>query len=141
MTIRLATSDPDQRACIALRIAVFVHEQRVPMAEELDGRDAIAHHILGGTAQMPLCAARIRLLDGAAKIERVCVVKSQRGTGLGARMMHFIHQHFANDPTVTLFKLEAQTYALPFYQKLGYTAHGSEFLDAGIPHYGMTRPV
>lgn len=141
MMIRLALDDEAQRACIALRIAVFVDEQRVPMAEELDGRDANAHHILGGTAQRPLCAARVRLLDGAAKIERVCVAQTARGTGLGAQMMRFIHHHFADDPAVTLFKLEAQTYALPFYQKLGYTAHGSEFLDAGIPHYRMTRPL
>jgi len=35
--------------------------------------------------------------------------------------------------------LSAQTQALGFYQRLGYTAYGPEFDDAGLPHRWMTR--
>ena len=35
--------------------------------------------------------------------------------------------------------LSAQTQALGFYERLGYTAYGPEFDDAGLPHRWMTR--
>jgi predicted GNAT family N-acyltransferase len=37
------------------------------------------------------------------------------------------------------FLLQAQTQAQEFYTQLGYTAEGSEFLDAGIPHREMNK--
>jgi ElaA protein len=38
---------------------------------------------------------------------------------------------------VTKVKLGAQTHALGFYERLGFTAIGDEFDDAGIPHREM----
>ncbi len=37
--------------------------------------------------------------------------------------------------------LSSQTYAIPFYERLGYTAHGPEFDDAGLPHRWMRRAL
>ena len=39
----------------------------------------------------------------------------------------------------TQITLGAQLQALPFYEKLGYTAEGQEFIDAGIPHREMIK--
>lgn len=141
MTLRVATTQAELDGCIALRIEVFVNEQDVPMDEELDGRDDGALHVLAGPDAAPDCVARVQLLGDVAKIERVCVAKQARGTGLGAEMIRFIHAMMAERHQVASFKLEAQTYALQFYEKLGYIAQGEEFLDAGIPHYLMTRPA
>ncbi|WP_374058418.1 GNAT family N-acetyltransferase [Marinitenerispora sediminis] len=38
-------------------------------------------------------------------------------------------------------ELHAQTHALDFYARLGYTAYGAEFMDAGIPHRHMRREL
>ena len=35
--------------------------------------------------------------------------------------------------------LDSQTYAIPFYERLGFVAEGEEFDDAGIPHFLMRR--
>jgi predicted GNAT family N-acyltransferase len=37
--------------------------------------------------------------------------------------------------------LSAQTYAVAFYERLGYTAYGEEFDDAGIPHRWMRKKL
>ena len=37
--------------------------------------------------------------------------------------------------------LSAQTHALGFYERLGYTAYGPEFDDAGLPHRWMRRTL
>ncbi len=38
-------------------------------------------------------------------------------------------------------KLHAQSYAVPFYEKLGYTVTSPEFMDAGIPHRAMEKNI
>ena len=38
-------------------------------------------------------------------------------------------------------ELGAQTYAIGFYEKLGFTACGPEYDDAGIPHRDMSRDL
>jgi predicted GNAT family N-acyltransferase len=43
----------------------------------------------------------------------------------------------ARDAGFTLVILDSQTHAVPFYERLGFTAHGPEFDDAGIPHRSM----
>ncbi|MNL75333.1 hypothetical protein D3C87_2011180 [compost metagenome] len=35
---------------------------------------------------------------------------------------------------VNELRLESQTHALAFYERLGFVAEGPEFDDAGIPH-------
>ena len=40
-------------------------------------------------------------------------------------------------PGVESVKLGAQTHALSFYEKLGFTAYGPIYDDAGIPHRDM----
>jgi ElaA protein len=33
--------------------------------------------------------------------------------------------------------IHAQTYAIPFYSKVGFKCVGDEFMEDGIPHYKM----
>lgn len=35
--------------------------------------------------------------------------------------------------------LNAQRHALGFYERAGFVSEGNEFIEAGIPHYRMTR--
>ena len=139
MKIRQAISSDEISACVMLRKAVFMAEQNVSLEEEIDGRDSEAIHFLGGAITAPQCVARVRLIDKTAKIERVCVALKRRRTGLGTALMQHIHLALACDPKVERFKLEAQTQALKFYEKLGYVVEGDEFQDAGIAHFMMTR--
>ena len=37
--------------------------------------------------------------------------------------------------------LEAQTYAIPFYERLGFKVCSDEFLEDGIPHVKMESEV
>ena len=38
-------------------------------------------------------------------------------------------------------KLNAQSYAVPFYEKVGYVVTSPEFLDAYIPHRAMEKVI
>jgi len=131
------TVTADIAACRALRQVVFIEEQGVSEADEVDDRDGEAVHLLATRDGRPVGSARLLRHGDVGKIGRVCVLKDMRGTGLGAALMHAAVAQFRATPGVTRVKLGAQVHALAFYEKLGFSAVGDEFIDAGIRHREM----
>ena len=116
-----------------IRRVVFMEEQKVPREEEWDGRDGDCRHFLALLAGTPVGTARL-LPD--AHIGRVAVLAEARGRGIGEALMVAAIDAARRDghPAVAL---AAQTHALAFYARLGFTAFGEAFLDAGILHRNM----
>lgn len=136
--ITKVTSQSDRDDCFHIRTIVFVEEQNVSLDEEMDGRDGDADHYLLRVAGKATATARVRLLDDVAKIERVAVLKSERGLNLGRKLMKFIMADIQKNKNITLMKLGAQVQVIPFYENLGFISYGDEFLDAGIKHRWMS---
>ena len=134
----ILTETDDLAACHALRRTVFIEEQGIAEAEEWDDLDGQAVHLLAREGDTPLGTARLFVEGTEGRIGRVCVAKPARGTGLGAAL---IREGVARLAAVgcTRILLGAQCYAIPFYEKLGFTAVGPEYDDAGIPHREMER--
>jgi predicted GNAT family N-acyltransferase len=124
--------------CRVLRRTVFIEEQNVPEAEEWDGLDAEAIHLLAWDGERPVGTARILEKGHIGKIGRVCVLSDARGTGLGAAQIRAALAILRDRPGITQAKLGAQTHAIGFYEKLGFAAQGPIYDDAGIPHRDMT---
>jgi predicted GNAT family N-acyltransferase len=80
---------------------------------------------------------RLLLQDGRGHIGRMAVIKAWRGKGVGSAMLQALLDVARERGCADLF-LNAQTYAVPFYERSGFMREGEEFLDAGIPHYRMT---
>ena len=136
MTVEISLTR-DIEACLSVRRIVFIQEQGVSEAEEIDGLDAEALHILAAVDGVPMGTARI-LIDGAtAKIGRVCVLSEQRGTGLGAAVMRKALKVCKSQKAVKKALLGSQIHALKFYEQLGFQAFGPIYLDAGIEHRDM----
>ncbi|WP_410218727.1 GNAT family N-acetyltransferase [Paracoccus sp. (in: a-proteobacteria)] len=127
----------DLAACHALRRAVFIEEQGVSEAEEMDDLDNQAIHLLARDDDRPLATARILIKDRTGKIGRVCVLPQARGTGLGARLMQAALDVLRRRDDIDQARLGSQTHAIGFYEKLGFVAEGPVYDDAGIPHRDM----
>jgi predicted GNAT family N-acyltransferase len=140
MTWLISQTD-DIPTCRALRRIVFIEEQGVSEADEVDGRDDAALHVLATQDGKPLGCARILISGDVAKIGRVCVLKEARGTGLGAAIIAACLDAARAQPGTSIAKLGAQTHALAFYEKLGFVAFGPVYDDAGIPHRDMERAL
>lgn len=141
LVVTEATSEADLAHCLALRRRVFIEEQNVPEADDLDGRDATAIHLLGRLDGTPVAALRLRLLPPYGKVERVCVLPEARGTGAGAALMAAALERLRAEPGITTAKLGAQLSAVGFYDRLGFAPVGEDYLDAGIPHRDMVRAL
>ncbi len=136
MTVTIAQTPAELAQCYAIRVAVFVEEQAVPLELEMDEYDDAATHFLLRDGGVPLATARLLDKHGLAKIGRVAVVKEARGHGLGLAVMQAVMQEARRRGFVEAI-LDSQTYAIPFYARLGFVAEGDEFDDAGIPHFLM----
>jgi len=138
IAVRLIRGDaPDLARCLALRRRVFIVEQQVPEAEEVDGRDPACLHVLATRDGAVVGTARLRVTDqGVAKAERVAVHRELRGHGVGRRVMRALEAEAARQGHAAVV-LGAQLDAVPFYERLGYESYGPVFLDAGIEHRMM----
>lgn len=148
---RRALGDEDLAACFRVRTEVFVGEQHVPPEIEYDACDAGAVHVLAvaadgsalGTGRLlygPDAAGRTDGDPAVGSLGRLAVTRRARGLGVGAALVRAIEDE-ARALGLTAVDLHAQTHALGFYERLGYTAYGPEFPDAGIAHRAMRRTL
>ena len=139
--VKLVKSDEDRARAFSLRKEVFVKEQGVPLSLELDEHDATAIHFIVNDGDETIATARLREIEPKiGKIERVCVLSSYRGKRLGVLIMETVEQ-YAQKIDFMKLKLNAQSYAVPFYEKLNYHVTSPEFMDAGIPHRAMEKYI
>lgn len=141
ITAKRVKTEKEREDAFYIRKIVFVEEQDVPVHLELDENDGSAVHFVAYDDDMPIGAGRIREPEvGVAKVERVCILPQYRGKQLGKLMMDKMEE-YAKDAGLKTVKLNAQSYAIPFYEKLRYQITSPEFLDAGIPHRAMQKEL
>ena len=134
--MKISVTD-DLAACHALRRQVFIDEQGVPEAEEIDDLDAGAIHLLAHDGTRAIGTARLLLHGTVGKIGRVCVSADCRGTGAGAAQVRAAVAELRRVPGLRQVTLGSQVHAMGFYEKLGFRAVGQDYLDAGIVHRDM----
>ena len=122
----------------AVRRAVFVEEQGVSEALEIDGRDDEAQHLLALHDGQPVGTLRVSWIEDGrvAKIERVAVLPRARGAKVGRGLVEAALAT-ARVTAAEAAMLHAQTTVQGFYAKLGFVAFGPEFIEDGIPHIAM----
>lgn len=148
-TVRLVDGPEDREAAYAVRFDVFVTEQQVPPDLELDELDDTADHFVAYDGEVAVGAGRLVVeppgFEGAdpalgpvGHLGRLAVRPEARGSGLGVALVRAIEERAAVRG-LAVVALSAQTHALEFYERLGYTAYGPVFDDAGLPHRWMSR--
>ena len=134
--IKRISSQRELVQAFAIRIRVFVQEQRVPAEIELDRDDQLAVHFLALVSGKAVGTARVVMSHGRAKIGRMAVLKSYRRRGVGARLLkHAIAT--ANRLNAPQIYLNAKVPVIGFYERMGFRAVGPVFDEAGIPHRKM----
>lgn len=141
VTVTRVNSPAGLADAFAVRRAVFIEEQGVSEAEEMDGRDETARHVVAYDADRPVGTARLRIPDpGVGKAERVAVRQSHRDRGVGTALMDEL-EAWATECGVETMTLHAQTRVERFYEKLGYETTSGVFQEAGIDHVEMRKTM
>lgn len=126
-----------------IRKEVFVEEQGVPLEDEFDEFDTLdgkCEHVLVFTDGKAAGTGRIRVVDDYGKLERICVLKEYRNSGLGKEIINALEE-LAKEMGVMKVKLHGQIHAEGFYHKLGYETVSEVFMEDGIPHVLMMKKL
>ncbi|TAG44724.1 MAG: GNAT family N-acetyltransferase [Betaproteobacteria bacterium] len=135
LQVKTVTWQDDQSTLKDIRFEVFVEEQGVPAAEEVDRWDPLCIHAIAWVDGIAAGCGRL-LPDG--HIGRMAVRKPWRGRNIGAAVLEHLIERSRQRGDVRSV-LSAQTHAIGFYEKFGYAAYGPEYLDCDIPHRDMQK--
>ena len=135
------TTSDTYKDALKIRYDVFVTEQGVSIADEIDELEDKTIHVVLYKEDEPIATARIYAIDADTyKVQRVAVQEKVRKQGFGAILMTEVEKKVMElgGRNITL---GAQNTAIPFYERIAYTIEGAEFMDAGIPHHTMTKLI
>ncbi|MCZ0717737.1 GNAT family N-acetyltransferase [Aerococcus kribbianus] len=123
---------------LAIRRQVFIDEQGVAEAIEIDKNEEDCYHVVGYENGTALATARLLAKTPTdVKLQRVAVLKDWRQQGYG-RDIVFSALEKAREEKFSTVILGAQMKAIPFYQNLGFELDDSEpYKEAGILHRDM----
>lgn len=126
----------------ALRSRVFIEEQGIDPAIELDELDATAvHALLHNRLGQPVATGRLLVhAPGVGRIGRMAVHRVLRGGRYGQQVLLALSEaaRARGDREVVL---HAQRSAEGFYRRLGFQPVGEPFEEAGITHIEMVKPL
>ncbi len=127
-----------KKYCKPIRLTVFVTEQGVPSAIELDTLDEHSHHVVVfNDRQNPVATAR---LIASGKFGRMAVLKNYRRQGIGNELLRLINQQ-ARHLKLEQLTCHAQLSAEGFYIKNGFIRLGEPMDEAGIAHIKMIKTL
>jgi YbgC/YbaW family acyl-CoA thioester hydrolase len=126
----------------AIRTAVFVDEQKVPLALERDAADDTAVHALArNRLGRAVGTGRLLAAEAAghpARIGRMAVSRELRGANIGRHLLEALMAVAGRRGDAEVM-LHAQVSAIGFYRRAGFVEHGERFEEAGIGHLEMRR--
>lgn len=119
------------------RAEIFVVEQQITY-QDMDDVDYRSLHCFlqeNNTVVAYLRAYYKNEKDGIVQIGRV--LSLQHGKGIGKKLMEESIAAIHSKMKCSKFCMEAQKYAIGFYEKLGFQVTSDEFMEAGIVHVAM----
>ncbi len=135
----LTSRDAAYRDVVAIRRTVFVEEQQVPAALELDAHEDVATFFLAHEAGKALGTGRFRTKGPLLKFERIATLREARGRGVGSALMEAMEREGRARFPRHLPYMHAQADAVPFYEKIGWVRVGALFREADIDHFAMMK--
>lgn len=140
MIVKKIETNEELQLAFQIRQEVFVLEQGVAVEIELDEYDSICDHVLITDNHKPIATGRMRNLDGKAKLQRICVSREYRGTGIGKLVIQKLEE-LAQEQKLVSAILNAQYHAKEFYEKLGYEVISDLFTEQNIEHVTMIKKL
>ncbi|MDZ8105548.1 MAG: GNAT family N-acetyltransferase [Nostoc sp. DedQUE12a] len=141
LVIKVAKIPEEFPAIAAIRKSVFQEEQGVDPALEFDGKDEISDHLIAYLDEEAVGTTRIRYLDEkTVKIERLAVLSTARGQGIGKKIMENALLYIASK-NIREVVIHSQEYVKDLYLKLGFVEEGEVFEEAGISHVKMIKKI
>jgi predicted GNAT family N-acyltransferase len=118
-SVKAVTGPEELSRALAIRSAVFMAEQNCPYAEEFDGNDYCATHLIGSVNGEPAATMRLRYFNDWVKLERMAVLPRFRATTIKHEIVRYAFE-LARRKGYRQCYGHAQMRLLGFWQKFGF---------------------
>ncbi|ORX84576.1 acyl-CoA N-acyltransferase [Anaeromyces robustus] len=127
---------------LKIRQEIFVVEQNCPYMD-IDGLDYQSIHIFNWNEKDRISSyLRVFMRDSENKVAQIGrVVTLEHGKGLGGKILHKRVEVAIQQLHAKKIYLEAQTYAIGFYEREGFKVVSEPFLEDDIPHVKMEKII
>ena len=144
VTVKVVETAAELEGAVTVRMRVFVGEQGIPAAVEVDDADSAPDTVHAVALHQGAVIATGRLLpdvDGKGPhVGRMAVERDWRRNGVGGMVLTFLEEQ-ARSLGFRQITLHAQEYVKSFYAQHGYEEVGDMFLEEGIPHREMVKQL
>lgn len=134
LSIRLIKNRKELEKLLKIRGTVFIKEQKVPHSRERDGLEEESKHFIVHAGSKCIGGARVRFIRNKAKLERIVLLRSYRGKGVGTKLVRHLIS-YARRRGVEEIVVHGQVESMGFHEKCGLKKRGRMFVDGGIKHY------
>jgi len=86
------------------------------------------------------CCMLVPIDKSTIQLRQMAVISGLQGKGIGKVLMQFA-ENISRDLGYKKLIMHARKTAIGFYEKLGYTKVGDEFLEVTIPHFAMQKEL
>lgn len=86
------------------------------------------------------CCMLVEQKPEIVRLRQMAVLNDLQGKGIGRALMQFA-ENIARDHGYKTIMMHARKHALGFYEKMGYTTKGDEFIEITIPHFVMEKQL
>ena len=84
------------------------------------------------------CCMLIKSDPSTVRMRQMAVLNNLQGKGIGRALMQFA-ENIARDLGYKKLTMHARVTAVGFYEKLGYSVVGDEFIEVTLPHNTMEK--
>ena len=140
MIVRAAGDGEEVSAALELRARVFCGEQGVSLEAERDGRDPEALHVVAFADGRLVGTCRVLVEGDRGRLGRMAVAPDARGRGVGSAVLTAAEE-LAREAGARRMTLHAQIESRVVYDRAGYEPRGEPFLEEGIEHIAMEKPL
>ena len=134
--IKLVKNNNELNQVYKIREIIFSREQGVSRNLERDIFDGVAKHVIVLSKNNPIGCARMRFVNGKAKLERIALLKNYRGKGIGKKVIDYLIKYSKTKKVKKIF-MNSQYYLKNYYTKFGFEPIGKPFMEAGIKYIKM----
>jgi len=122
MPVKIVVNNSSEAIVLSQRIRrdVFVQEQGIPQALDLDGRDEHSYHGLAYINDKAVGVARLALLENNnAVLARVAIEKDFRGQGIATKLIEALLTK-AEKLKINSIEIHAHEYLREYYETFGF---------------------
>ena len=139
--VRAAFGTPHYEQAYRLREDILRRPLGIPLREADTKDDALEELFCALMDERVVACLHLKPVDATTmKLRQMAVEPAMQKSGVGSALVRYA-EHWAQEHGIDTIVLDARVQVVRFYEILGYTAEGDEFVSVGIPHRRMRKTL